>query len=114
MITLPAAVVSLLSFRLRSRAALKIEVVALRHQLGVLRRQRPSRVRLLSADRFLWVWLYRIWPPSFNAIVLVNPETVVGGTAGASGSIGGGGGGGGGARDHATRDGRGSARRPVT
>jgi len=45
MITRLAAVVSLLSFRLRSRAALELEVVALRHQLSVLRRQRPGRVR---------------------------------------------------------------------
>ena len=78
MITLLAALVSLLSFRLRSRAALELEVVALRHQLRVLRRQRPGRVGLLRADRFLWVWLYRIWPQALNAVVLVKPATVVG------------------------------------
>ena len=78
LITLLAALVSLLSFRLRSRAALELEVVALRHQLRVLRRQRPGRVGLLRADRFLWVWLYRIWPQALNAVVLVKPATVVG------------------------------------
>src|ERR1700704_2984419 len=78
MITLLAAVIFLLSFRLRSRASLELEVVALRHQLSVVRRQRPGRVRLLRADRFLWVWLYRIWPQALNAVVLVTPPTVVG------------------------------------
>src|SRR5271168_2550395 len=62
MITLLSAVGSLLSFRIRSRASLELEVVALRHQLTVLRRQRPGRPRLFSGDRMLWVWLYRIWP----------------------------------------------------
>jgi hypothetical protein len=28
----------------------------------VPRRQRPGQLRLFSADRLLWVWLYRIWP----------------------------------------------------
>jgi hypothetical protein len=62
MITVLRALVSLLSFRLRSRASLELELIALRHQLAVLRRQRPGRPRLLCSDRLLWVWLYRIWP----------------------------------------------------
>ena len=37
-----------------------LEVVALRHQVVVLRRQRSGRLRLFRADRLLWVWLYRI------------------------------------------------------
>ncbi len=77
MITLLSAVGSLLSFRLRSRASLELELVALRHQVTVLRRQRPGRPRLFSTDRLLWVWLYRIWPQVLNAMVLVKPATVV-------------------------------------
>jgi hypothetical protein len=57
MLTVLSALASLLSFRLRSRASLEREVVALRHQVTVLRRQRPDRPRLFSADRLLWVWL---------------------------------------------------------
>src|SRR5450631_4214729 len=57
MITLLSALGSLLSFRVRSRAALELELVALRHQVTVLRRQRPGQPRLLSADRLLWTWL---------------------------------------------------------
>jgi putative transposase len=77
MLTFLAAVTSLLSFRLRSRASLELEVIALRHQLGVLKRQRPGRAKLLYADRLLWIWLYRIWPQAINAMVLVKPTTVL-------------------------------------
>jgi hypothetical protein len=41
MITILSALVSLLSFRVRSRASLELELIALRHQVIVLRRQRP-------------------------------------------------------------------------
>src|SRR5215471_20239547 len=72
-----SAVVSLFAFRFRSRAALEIELIAVRHQLTVLRRQRPGRPQLSSFDRLLWVWLYRIWPQIIDAVVLVKPATVV-------------------------------------
>ena len=75
MIALLSAVGSLLSFRVRSRASLELELIALRHQVTVLRRQRPGRPRLFSTDRLLWVWLYR--PQVLNTIVLVKPATVV-------------------------------------
>jgi putative transposase len=77
MITLLSAVGSLLSFRVRSRASLELELVALRHQMTILRRQRPGRPRLLATDRLLWVWLYRIWPQVLNTMVLVKPATIV-------------------------------------
>jgi hypothetical protein len=77
MITLLSALGSLFSFRVRSRFTLELELVALRHQLAVLRRQRPSLPRLYSADRLLWVWLYRLWPQILNAMVLVKPATVL-------------------------------------
>ena len=91
MITLLAAVGSLLSFRLRSRASLELELVALRHQVIVLRRQRPGQPRLFSTDRLLWVWLYRIWPKVLNTMVLVKPATSSSGIVKASASTGGGG-----------------------
>jgi len=77
MITILSALVSLLSFRVRSRASLELELVALRHQMTVLRRQRPGQLRLFSTDRLLWMWLYRVWPQVLNAMVLVKPATVV-------------------------------------
>ena len=77
MITILSTVVSILGFRLRRRASLELELIALRHQVSVLRRQRPGRLRLFSTDRLLWVWLYRVWPQVLNAMVLVKPATVI-------------------------------------
>src|SRR4030088_3550792 len=77
MITIASALLSVLSFRFRRRASLELELVALRHQLAVLRRQRPGRLRILATDRLLWMWLCRIWPRALNAMVLVKPATVI-------------------------------------
>jgi hypothetical protein len=60
-----------------SCAALDLKLIALQHQLAVLRRQRPGRPPLSSLDRLLWVWLYRIWPQVIDAMILVKPATVV-------------------------------------
>ena len=60
MLAILCAVVSIFAFRFRDRASLEIQLIALRHQVTVLRRQRPGRLRL--SDRLLWMWLYRIWP----------------------------------------------------
>ena len=51
MATILFAAVSILVFRFRSRVALELKVVALEHQLAVLRRQRPGRPQLSSLDR---------------------------------------------------------------
>jgi hypothetical protein len=51
MITFLASIVPLFCFRVRSRASLELEVIALRNQTGVLQRQRPGRTRLFFADR---------------------------------------------------------------
>jgi putative transposase len=61
----------------RSRAALQLEVLALRHQVQVLQRTRRRRVRLAKTDRWLWVVLARIWTGWRTALVIVKPETVI-------------------------------------
>ena len=61
----------------RSRVLLQLEVLALRHQLQVLQRSRPRRLRLARADRWLWVWLSRLWNEWRAALVIVKPETVI-------------------------------------
>ena len=60
MLKLVHSIISVIARRFRSRAVLELENLALRHQLHVLRRQRPGRPRLFAIDRLLWVWLYRI------------------------------------------------------
>ncbi len=62
---------------LKPRARLYLENLALRHQLAVLRRTAPRRVRLRIADRLLFVWLYRLWPGVLEAMAIVRPETVL-------------------------------------
>src|SRR5215831_7518609 len=69
MVTILSAVVSIFAFRFRSRASLELKLIALQHQLAVLRRQRPGRPQLSSLDRLLWVWLYRIWPQACEAFI---------------------------------------------
>jgi putative transposase len=61
----------------RSRAALHLEILALRHQLQVLQRSRPRRLRLATMDRWLWAWLARSWGSWRTALVIVKPETVI-------------------------------------
>jgi putative transposase len=61
----------------RSRAALHLEVFALRHQLQVLQRSRPRRLRLAKMDRWLWALLSRSWSGWRTALVIVKPETVI-------------------------------------
>ena len=77
MVAILSAVVMLFAFRFRSRAALEVKLIALQHQLAVLRRQRPGRPQLSSLDRLLWVLIYRIWPQVIDAMVMVKPATVV-------------------------------------
>jgi transposase InsO family protein len=60
----------------KSRAALHLENLALRHQLGVLNRS-VKRPKLTSADRLLWAWLCEVWGDWRSALVIVKPETVI-------------------------------------
>jgi hypothetical protein len=105
MVTILSAVVSIFAFRCQSRASLELKLIALQHQLAVLRRQRPGRPQLSSFDRLLWVWLYRIWPQVIDAMVLVKRQPWCNGIARASGSTG--------AGDHAVRDDPRSAQKSV-
>ena len=61
----------------RTRAALQIEILALRHQLAVLRRSQRGRLRLNSTDRLFWVWLARLWSQWRSTLLIVKPETVI-------------------------------------
>ena len=66
-----------LSSIFRSRAALELENLALRHQIGVLQRSARKRQKLTSGDRLLWVCLSRLWRNWRLALAIVKPETVL-------------------------------------
>jgi len=57
----------------RSRAALHVKILALRHQLQVLQRSQPQR--LGHADRWLWAWMSHRWRGWRTALIIVKPET---------------------------------------
>ncbi len=61
----------------RSQAALKLENLALCHQIAVLRRSARKRPKLTSGDRLLWICLSRLWRDWRSALAIVKPETVV-------------------------------------
>ena len=61
----------------RSRHDLGLELVALRQQVGVLKRKNP-RPQLSPWDRLFWIGLHRWWSKWASALVVVKPETVVG------------------------------------
>ena len=53
------------------------ETFALRHQLQVVERSRRPRLHLTGVDRLLWMSLSGIWTEWRQALVLVQPATVV-------------------------------------
>ena len=61
----------------RSKSSREAEILALRHQLNVLRRTSPRRPVFSNFDRMIFVCLYRIAPRILDALTIVEPETVV-------------------------------------
>ena len=61
----------------RSRLDLLMENLVLRQQLAVFK-QRHCRPRLRPADRVFWVFLRQAWRNWANALIVVEPDTVVG------------------------------------
>ena len=72
---IPLIITSLLRV-LRTRRALVLENLALRHQLAVLQRAAP-RPRLRRSDRLVWVLLSQLWYGWADAVARVQPETVI-------------------------------------
>ncbi len=61
----------------RDRASLAAENLALRQQLAALQ-HKSRRPRLRKRDRIFWALLSRVWPNWRSALLIVQPETVVG------------------------------------
>ena len=70
------AILGALGALFRSQISLRVENVALRHQLAIYQRtvKRPS---IRPADRILWCWLSRRWARWRDVLVFVQPETVI-------------------------------------
>ena len=77
MIAFLSLLLHVLASPFKTRARLEAEIVLLRHQLNVLRRRVPSKPKLATADRLLFVWLYRLFPSVLNAVTIVQPETII-------------------------------------
>ena len=63
--------------RILSRSPLEADIVALRHQVAVLRRQVGCRPNLTRWDRLFFAALYRVQPDVLRSISIVRPETMV-------------------------------------
>jgi transposase InsO family protein len=67
----------LIAARFKSRARLEAEILILRHQVGILRRQMPKRVMLGGLDRLLFVWIHRLFPSVVRSVTIIRPDTIV-------------------------------------
>ena len=77
MSSLFVALFALVASSFRTRAALQAEILALGHQLAVLQKNVPRRVRFHRCDRFLWVVWSRFWSGWRRCLQMVRPDTVL-------------------------------------
>jgi hypothetical protein len=61
----------------KSRRRLELENLFLRHQLNIILRRPPQRVRLRGSDRVLIVWMMRRWPSLLALARVVQPATIL-------------------------------------
>src|ERR1700682_5558227 len=77
MIGLLCCVLAVLASPLKSKLRLEAENAVLRHQLNVVRRRLPGRVRLTNHDRWFFIQLYRWFPSILQVLTIIRPETLV-------------------------------------
>src|SRR5450432_1259002 len=77
MIGLLCFVLAVLASPFKSKLRLEAENAVLRHQLIVLRRRLPGRVRLTNHDRWFLIQLYRWFPSILQVLTIIRPETLV-------------------------------------
>jgi putative transposase len=70
------AILSALGALFRSQRQLRVENIALRHQLAIYQRT-VKRPRVRPEDRILWCWLSRHWATWREVLVFVQPATVI-------------------------------------
>src|ERR1700738_4394772 len=77
MIGLLGFVLAVLASPFKSKLRLEAENAVLRHQLNVVRRRLPGRVRLTNHDRWFLIQLYRWFPSILQVLTIIRPETLV-------------------------------------
>jgi hypothetical protein len=73
----PNAALPLARSEPRTRTALLLEAIALRHQIAVLERSGTGRPCFRLWDRLFWILLARWWPSWRDSLVIVQPATVL-------------------------------------
>jgi hypothetical protein len=73
---------------LKSRRRLEVENLFLRHQLNIILRRPPQRLRLRGSDRALMIWMTRLWPSLLALARVVQRPPSCGGIGQGSGPIG--------------------------
>ena len=53
------ALIAWIGLRVRRRASLELEVIALRQQIRILLLRHRNRKKFLRSERYLWILLYR-------------------------------------------------------
>src|SRR5271156_4917232 len=76
MIGLLCFVLAVLASPFKSKLRLQAENAVLRHQLNVVRRRLPGRVRLTNHDRWFFIQLYRWFPSILQVLTIIRPETL--------------------------------------
>jgi putative transposase len=89
MASIVSALVAFMAALFRSHASLRLENLALRHQLAVYQ-QTVHRPRLRPADRVFWTWLSRLWSGRQQALAFVQPGLFLPSSSGDFGTTGGG------------------------
>ena len=77
MIGLLCFLLAVLALPFKSKLRLEAENAVLRHQLNVVRRRLPGRVRLTNHDRWFFIQLYRWFPSILQVLTIIRPETLV-------------------------------------
>src|SRR6202171_968259 len=77
MIGLLCFVLAVLASPFKSKLRLEAENAVLRHQLNVVRRRLPGRVRLTNNDRWFFIQLYLWFPSILQVLTIIRPETLV-------------------------------------
>jgi len=70
------ALIGTLSSLFRSRMSMQMEILALRHQLAVLQMS-VKRAKIKPPDRILWSWISKVWSGWKDALLIVQPGTVI-------------------------------------